>query len=714
MVTYHSSDYGYLYIQARKEQDHIVELTIRTNDSTTEAGNFLKGIRPLSFNVTILNTKDEKLVFPKVFTYTINYNGKSYSLVPNHNFIKYFEAEGTYEPSSITVSATIRQESGESVTYSGAKILYSFDGDNWRNYTTSGISGYANLQNIYLRLYSSQATFSSIPTSEEISNNAKYLLDMETIPILTSLEGYQFGGENLLRWSKEMPVEINKWLQSHDVQKESDDDFGVFKIGANYGEIYAPMLPFKEEMINNHLTFSCYVKVADWSNFGGVTFLFCINENFVYNGTIRQTSGEVYLGGSGFNHPSEHGKATIERINNKWCKFIWTFKVVDGHPNNGGFFEYPSSGAISVNQAKYCTIGIIETGNDTGSGIQVKKMKLEYGNIATEWSASPYDVTYGDLVGANLITSNSLSYSLDNTQSSVDSYLTLAPILQPNSYYTLSWKKIQRLKNQSIEYGLFSNNNYSSLGRSTLINEEEIIFQTQNLEAQLYFLIPSGEQLIFTNLKLEKGQYSSSYILTESELNERFENSKKYTTDELAKLQIPGFIPETITEQITIPDPENPGKTKETTMSYIAYRVTDTNNNSILLASLTDLKDYVKNLKNEINENGATLTSTKQGLIETQNGLSIIEGRIQLNNDDPSDPYLLISTAQEGNIISMQLHNNELGFYNGNTRVAYFSSQKLYITQADIIGTSTAEGGQGYLVFTTVKETGVTVTWSNT
>ena len=60
-----------------------------------------------------------------------------------------------------------------------------------------------------------------------------------------------------------------------------------------------------------------------------------------------------------------------------------------------------------------------------------------------------------------------------------------------------------------------------------------------------------------------------------------------------------------------------------------------------------------------------------------------------------------------------------IGFYNGDTRVAYFSSQKLYITQADItttlrIGTSTAEGGQGYLVFTTVKETGVTITWSNT
>lgn len=709
LVTYHSSDYGYLYIQARKEQDHIIELTIRTNNSTTEAGKFLVGIRPLSFDVTILNTKNEKLVFPKVFTYTINYNGKSYSLVPSHNFIKYSEAEGIYEPSKITVSATMRQESGESVAYSGAKIIYSFDGTNWKNYTTAGISSYANLQNIYLRLYSSQATFSSNPTSD-LSNNVKYLLDTETIPILTSLEGYQIGGENLLRWTKEMPVETNKWSYADAYSQVfttiDSDGFSAINFVLNgtessntwYG-FHSPKISLTEDYLNKTFCFSCLIKAEDINRIAGCIAVQCHPSSEAGRSGRR----DFYFSGLNFE----------KKESNTWIKMYFTFTI-----NSDFFLDFASTpNTVDINTVKFFSIGFWPTGNS--KKILFKKAKLELGNIPSSWSASPYDLTYGDLVGANLITSNSLSYMLDNIQNSTSSYLTLAPILQPNSYYTLSWRNLQRLKSGNIEYGLFSNNSYSFLGNLNSTDQKEIIFQTKTSEAQLYFLVPSEEQLIFSNLKLEKGQYSSSYILTESELNERFENSKKYTTEELAKLQIPGFIPETITEKITVPDPDNPNKTKEITTSYTAYKVTDANNNSILLASLADLKDYVKNLKNEINENGATLTSTKQGLIETQNGLSMVEGRIQLNNDNPSDPYLLISTAQEGNIISMQLHNNELGFYNEGTKVAYFSAQKLYITQADItttlrIGTSTEVGGQGYLVFTTVKETGVTVTWSKT
>ena len=704
LVIYSSSEYGYLYIQARKEQDHIIELTIRTNNSTTEAGKFLKGIRPLSFDVTILNTKNENLVFPKIFTYTINYNGKSYSLIPSHNFIKYSEAEGTYEPSKITVSATMRQESGEAVTYSGAKIIYSFDGDNWKNYTDSSISSYANLQNIYLRLYSSQATFSSNPTSD-ISNNAKYLLDMETIPILTSLEGYQIGGENLLRWSKEMPVETNKWSQNGAATKEKDGDFGVFKLSSAASSIYAPMIPFKEEMINNHLTFSCYLKVADWSKFGGVTFVFCINENFVYNGTIRQTSGEVYLGGSGLNHPSKHGKATIERINNKWCKFTWTFKVVDGHPNNGGFFEYPSSGAISVNQAKYCTIGIIETGGDSGSGIQIKKMKLEYGNISTEWSANPNDISYYDINGANLISEAKLEYLVQGTDNS-SGYRIVSIALEPNTFYTLSWEKISAKNNcKNFTYQINDGNTIiETKNLSTSLVDYSITFQTGNSASYKILLyagvkgnIVSTEVLSFHKLKLEKGQISSPYTLTNEQLQ-----------DLLEKVKIDSqTYAESINKDLTITDVN--GIPTITNIDGTKYQFT----------SYTDFQNYI----NELNPKFENLANGIAGIKDTDlasiNGvLQKYEKQIQLHNENNQDPYIEIFAGYYENTNSMKLTKNKLSFSVNGTEVAYFSNNKMFITQADItttlrIGTSTSEGGKGFLVFTTLKETGVTVTWAN-
>ena len=706
-----------LFISASSSTEEKVKLTIRTNNTTIESEKslFLREIVPVSFYIKIIDQDGEELTFLKTFTYTINYQGKSYKLIPSHNFIKYSEAEGIYEPSKITVSATMRQESGEAVTYSEAKILYSFDGNNWKNYTTSGISGYVNLQNIYLRLYSSQATFSSNPTSD-ISNNAKYLLDTETIPILTSLEGYQIGGENLLRWSKEMPVEINKWSQNGAAIKEKDGDFGVFKLSSAASSIFAPMIPFKEEMINNHLTFSCYVKVADWSKFGGVTFVFCINENFVYNGTIRQTSGEVVLGGNYLSHPSIHGKASIERVNDKWCKFVWTFKVVDGQPtdnNNdglpdgGGFFEFADStlGRISVRDANYCTIGIIETGGDSGSGIQIKKMKLEYGNISTEWSANPNDISYYDINGANLISEAKLEYLVQGTDNS-SGYRIVSIALEPNTFYTLSWEKISAKNNcKNFTYQINDGNTIiETKNLSTSLVDYSITFQTGNSASYKILLyagvkenIVSTEVLSFHKLKLEKGQISSPYTLTNEQLQ-----------DLLEKVKIDSqTYAESINKDLTITDVN--GIPTITNIDGTKYQFT----------SYTDFQNYI----NELNPKFENLANGIAGIKDTDlasiNGvLQKYEKQIQLHNENNQDPYIEIFAGYYENTNSMKLTKNKLSFSVNGTEVAYFSNNKMFITQADItttlrIGTSTSEGGKGFLVFTTLKETGVTVTWAN-
>jgi hypothetical protein len=54
-----------------------------------------------------------------------------------------------------------------------------------------------------------------------------YLLDEETIPILTSMEGYVVGGENLLKWSRTLPVEAGKWTKSSKISITSDGSFST-------------------------------------------------------------------------------------------------------------------------------------------------------------------------------------------------------------------------------------------------------------------------------------------------------------------------------------------------------------------------------------------------------------------------------------------------------------------------------------------------------
>ena len=61
-----------------------------------------------------------------------------------------------------------------------------------------------SIKRIQFELYSTNSSTGDYP-------NGKDLLDLEDIPILHSLEGTEIGGENLLLWTKEFPIEDDKW-----------------------------------------------------------------------------------------------------------------------------------------------------------------------------------------------------------------------------------------------------------------------------------------------------------------------------------------------------------------------------------------------------------------------------------------------------------------------------------------------------------------------
>ena len=113
-----------LFVSASASTGKKVKIVIRTNISTNnnEKSLFLRDIVPIPFYITIIDQNGQTVTFSKTFTYTINYNGKSYSLIPSANDIIYNEIQKTFTPNQITVSATARQTSGEAIAYPEGKI----------------------------------------------------------------------------------------------------------------------------------------------------------------------------------------------------------------------------------------------------------------------------------------------------------------------------------------------------------------------------------------------------------------------------------------------------------------------------------------------------------------------------------------------------------------------------------------------------------------
>lgn len=697
---------GYLFVStAVGSNSNEVNINIRTNKSTvsSEKGMFLTGIEPINFYITIAG-QSSSLTFLKTFTYTINYNGKSYYLNFDYNSIKYAEATGEYTPEKITVSALYRETTGAANTYINGKIIYSFDNEFWQYLGASGsITGYKNLENIYVRLYSSQASITSSTTINEdiLTSNASYILDMEIIPILTSLEGYQIGGENLLRWSKEMPVEANKWSQYGSVTKTEKENFSIFNFSPSTGSIFAPVINFVPEMINNTLTFSCYVKVSDWSKFGGITFLFAINENFVYSEAIRQTSGEVVLGGNYFNHPSSHGKASIDRKNGEWCKFIWTFKVVDGHPDDGGFFEYvnPDLERVSVKDAKYCTIGVWETGSDPGSGIQIKKMKLEYGNVATEWSASPYDVTYENINGSNLISNDNINPYNFTLKAGEEIRLTTT-LLTKQTLYTLSW--LSSLSSSLNSFGWTAKKEDGTIlgGGNFSVNNNnfQYTFPTYEEDWNLFFYgdtydtatkqityYTNGE-ILFSSIKLEKGATATSFILNSSQINQIVKTSTNDLSNTIFSLPI----------------------------------IEGSQSSQVNFTSSQDFIDFI-----------TTANETKAQVETNSKGVSLWDDWYNNNDElwkayknsielivaeEDGGPYIKIQTANaEGAKLTnnyLKLEANILGFYSNDILVASMSQSTLTIENGVLVNVRAKENFYiGDLRFR-ITDSGVGIVWS--
>lgn len=431
---------SHLFLSAKEKEEKAIEIIIRTNKSTVdrEKALFLKDIEPLAFKIGIKDTKNTLLEFPKIFNYTINYNGKSYSLVPDANTIVYSQENlGTYEPSSFGVSATVREVNGSASTYSKGIIIYSFDSINWKYLGSSGtISNYRNLDNIYIRLYSSLAEDYITNSNINLSNAAPYLLDMETIPVVTSMDGYEIGGENLIKYSKLFLLNDensnDKWFKSNttmlsvlddeeDSTEEKNLGFQVSGIGEAaenpWYNFKSPKFRLKREYIGKDFCFSCYVFLEKKTNENPITpldengFSFIVSAYDSYETTVRgayQTFAKIYLDSPGSAITNETWET------GKWIKIYKVFNL------NDSFFTHTENGTNTPTKLEDCSYLNITFALTKNGYLKIKLPKLELGNVPSAWTPAPNDIFYSEVGNGSenildLIANNSSGISDINT-----------------------------------------------------------------------------------------------------------------------------------------------------------------------------------------------------------------------------------------------------------------------------------------------------------
>lgn len=677
---------GCLFIKASENALKQIEITIRTNNSIKEPDAFLTGIESIPFYISISQDNKEDLSFLKTFTYTINYNGKSYSLVTDTNTIIYSQTNGgTYSPASFNVSATTRAENGAASTYSKGIIIYSFDSKKWKYLGSSGIiSDYQNLDNIYIRLYSSLAKDYISSSNINITEASPYLLDMETIPIVTSMDGYEIGGENLLRWTKELPIERKKWeTKFSQIQSIKEGNFNFFefnipKISTDENSakeqwtfIESSKMPFDKNYLEKNFCISFEIRLDSLSsdpteegafkgNFGPYLIF---NKNYEDKGRGRYGNIFVLLpdGSSAKNVNFDENPFQI----GKWIRVNYSFILSE---TDFGAYDSSESGPITWDECNYMSVRFYLSHHGK---IQIRKPKLEMGNLPTLWSPSPYDINYEDISGMNLI-SDSVKLKIEQ-QAAQNNNKLFEDILYPDTFYTFSfyessWEqkgipsKIERKFRIEIfnEEDLSSKLTFSfpdsySASRTIQTFKTPSASSSSKFSFCIYPIVAGDEQtngiLTLTKIKLEKGETATSYTITDEFLNNAIET--------LSANSISTVYFETVNGPM------------QTTLNNLQTTINDLNKNYVTIADAeakitAASSDVIAQINNPEDPDNIYFTQLK--------------GSIIIDASNSSDPYIELTASQgQNNISSLRLTDDRIEFLDHNNPVAEIQGSYLRI-----------------------------------
>lgn len=680
-----------------------------------KTGYFLSEIEPILLQITVYDGL-KSLTFIKTFNYTINYNSKTYYLdfIGNDgtscNTIFYSDIEGTYNPSSFTVKAYSRNSAtGAASEYTNGKIVYSFDGKTWTLLNNNQIKDYFNLNKIYIRLYSAAATSLNI---SNLDNFKEYLLDQEEIPILADMLGMEFGGENLIKWSKTLPIESYKWSKTSgdaNLTISQDGDFAVMNLYSNDGtktwrSFCSPKINLLSEYIGKSFVFSCMVKVNSDVTLDGVSF---VVGGYIDSGI--STARNCYKIFGTLNQTNVGSMNTKETwATNKWIKIYKIFELEElDSTDNNTLVPTPLENCRYFNILFYL--------NNNGN-VQIKQPKLELGNVPSAWSASPYDIDFSNVSGTNLLSYGS-SYRIDVYSGENNGYVDI-PIGNFDAIgdYTFSWKDVvNNYKNSSLtnfyielyqtEDGEVKTLKYSN---SYPLGEPNSFTKTIDFSEGLLRIhakssstavLNENEHLIFYCLKAERGNIATPYVLDSSQIANIvniIENQNQTIGEQQIKI-------ETI-EGITYVTPsELEVYVKEQTGGYVT---TDSLRGEIEAVT----NDFITG-----NPSDDKYNSVAGYFQQIQRSVKIVTSAEQ----DPNAPYIQIGTnigdqtAPEVMNFYTRITDNRLSFYENNQEIAYLSGESLMINKAQFLNSFIIGNSNSGELKVSITETGIGFLWED-
>ena len=299
------------------------------------------------------------------------------------------------------------------------------------------------------------------------------------------------------------------------------------------------------------------------------------------------------------------------------------------------------------------------------ANIKIKKLKLEKGRLATDWSESEYDIDYEDIIGVNLL--NTSYYTNIYSKAFKTSFdVNLDP-----GYYTLSWNS-----NMSEAYNVDGSNfyirsdSYTTTVKFTEKSSHTFYLEEPISEFYLYTDLDEGNGYYsLAELKLQKGEEATGYSLKPEEV-------RNYYNQYLNMIS---------------------GKDEQ--MNNLIIQIANVDG-TVSNYTKDEFEKFTKQIE-ELNANFNSLDGRYISLLNTVTGLSKWESYYSLDVGEDNKVSLIIGDKSNNFDFKMKLDSSKLSFMKSDIEVAYISNQKLYINYAEIveqlrIGSSSSTG---YLVF---------------
>lgn len=606
------------------------------------------------------------LTYIRYIDYSIRFGSVRYYITLNTSTVVL--NNNSYDPTTITFNAYyIKNSSSGPIAYANGSFVitpYNKDGALAPVVTLNKVA-----QGAYVISENLPAGATSIVI--ELQDSKGNTLDRQSVPILdSSVADVTVGSKNLLRWTRNMINRVNGKLVYYEktdnvelLDDTKEDNISLLYFNYNGADTNACWCNLQGMVIpdvglNNIYTLSFYMYSDDYSLANNTLILReYLSDTTI--GTVQRYRDNTIIVGNVLQNEN-YNIRIIEGSseNGKWQRVALTY-----HPEQtNDYFNGFTDNSYTAETANVYGLMILFPST---ANIKIKKLKLEKGRLATDWSESEYDIDYEDIIGVNLLNTSYYTniYSM--------AFKTSFDVNLDPGYYTLSWNS-----NMSEAYNVEGSNfyirsdSYTTTVKFTEKSSHTFYLEEPISEFYLYTDLDEGNGYYsLAELKLQKGEEATGYSLKPEEV-------RNYYNQYLNMIS---------------------GKDEQ--MNNLIIQIANVDG-TVSNYTKDEFEKFTKQIE-ELNANFNSLDGRYISLLNTVTGLSKWESYYSLDVGEDNKVSLIIGDKSNNFDFKMKLDSSKLSFMKSDIEVAYISNQKLYINYAEIveqlrIGSSSSTG---YLVF---------------